>query len=199
MKQIAAHRVTNLNVVDPGVDELFSDGRKALILYSDPPWGEGNTKYWATMATKMTGKPHASVGYEALIGRIFDLIGKRVKGHVFIETGLRWEDDTLRRMALVGLRNVERTSLRYGGGLENILLFGSFAGGRADLSRLTGKSGAKVAEEAIAPLAVPGEILFDPCCGMGYSARAALLHGMEFRGNELNAKRLEKTIARLAT
>jgi hypothetical protein len=37
----------------------------------------------------------------------------------------------------------------------------------------------------------------DPCCGLGYTARYAVEHGMAFYGNELNAKRLEKTIEKL--
>ena len=39
-------------------------------------------------------------------------------------------------------------------------------------------------------------IVLDPCCGMGYSAQAALDYGFSFRGNELNRKRLDKTLAR---
>jgi hypothetical protein len=196
VKIVGPHRVTNLNIIHPGVNELFDDGRKASILYSDPPWGEGNTKYWATMARK-TGQNVETVTYEALIGRIFDLVAKFVSEHVFIETGLRWKNDTLERMARVGLKNIEATDLTYGGGFQNALLFGSFVGGVGDLSRVKGMAGGKVAELAIQSLAREGDILFDPCCGMGYSARAALLNGMQFRGNELNAQRLQKTIARL--
>jgi hypothetical protein len=33
---------------------------------------------------------------------------------------------------------------------------------------------------------------------MGYTAQAAIDNGLAFRGNELNAKRLEKTVARLS-
>ena len=50
---------------------------------------------------------------------------------------------------------------------------------------------------AVAPFAVPGGIILDPMCGMGYTAEAAKSNRMRFRGNELNQHRLDKTIARL--
>jgi DNA modification methylase len=40
-------------------------------------------------------------------------------------------------------------------------------------------------------------IVLDPMCGMGYTAQATVDAGLSFRGNELNQKRLEKTIKRL--
>lgn len=201
MRYIGPHRVTCLSVDDAGVGCLFDDGRKAEILYSDPPWGDGNVKFWATKASKDTGKAVAAISYDTLVDAFFKLIAKFVTGHVFIETGLRWEADMVERMERVGLRNLERVQLQYRSGgkfYPNVLLFGSFIGGVAALTRLEGCYGADVAADAVAPLARTGEILFDPCCGMGFSARAALRNGMEFRGNELNPVRLEKTIARLS-
>ena len=50
---------------------------------------------------------------------------------------------------------------------------------------------------AVMPFAKPGKIILDPCCGMGYTAEVAIKSRMRFRGNELNMKRLEKTINRL--
>ena len=200
MKQIGPHRVTNLSIDRPQVSDLFNDGAKADILYSDPPWGDGNVKFWATKASKDTGRPVQAISYDALVTAFFDLIAKHVSGHVFIETGMRWADDMTARMLAIGLHNLETVRLQYrsGGKLyPNVLLFGSFLDGHAGLSKLEGQYGARVARDAIALLAQEGGILFDPCCGMGYSAAAALAHGMQFRGNELNPVRLEKTIARL--
>ena len=37
----------------------------------------------------------------------------------------------------------------------------------------------------------------DLCCGMGYTAQACIDNGLTFVGNELNKKRLGKTINRL--
>ena len=41
------------------------------------------------------------------------------------------------------------------------------------------------------------DVVLDPMCGMGYTAQATAGMGLTFRGNELNATRLRKTIDRL--
>lgn len=49
--------------------------------------------------------------------------------------------------------------------------------------------------------ALPSEFrgaVFDPCCGKGYTARAAVAAGMKFRGIELNPKRAAVTIGWLS-
>lgn len=193
-----AHRVQCGNILDPDVDYMFSDGRKARVFYCDPPWGDAMMKLFATMATKDTGIKFDPSGYEALEARMFQLIERHVYGHVFIETGLRWEAGITARMQALGLKSLSSVKLRYGQRGENVLLYGTFlAGTPVRLSPLAGMKGPPVPVSAIAQCSAPGEIVFDPCCGLGLSARAARLNGMEFRGNELNPKRLDRTIARL--
>jgi len=41
------------------------------------------------------------------------------------------------------------------------------------------------------------QIVLDPMCGMGYTAQATVDRGICFYGNELNEKRLGKTVKRL--
>lgn len=202
-QRIGKHRVTNASVESPVVDLLFDDGRKADVLYSDPPWGDGNVGYWATKASKDTGEPVPRITYEALISRIFGLIRSHVAGYVFIETGFRWEEDTRARMAQAGVREVDSVTLKYRSGskwLENVLIAGTIGGGMDHVLALTavaGGHGPAVARECIARTVSPGGIVLDPCCGMGYTAQAAVDAGAEFRGNELNPVRLAKTIRRL--
>ena len=45
---------------------------------------------------------------------------------------------------------------------------------------------------------IDAQIILDPMCGMGYTAQATVDRGISFRGNELNKKRLDKTIKRLS-
>lgn len=201
MQVIAPHRVTNLNIVDPGVDELFNDGRKADIFFSDPPWGDGAIKMFTAMARKNGGQEFSSIAYEDMLSRIADLIQEHVTGHVFLETGLRWEDSNQRMMESIGLTGINRVELLYKSGgkmLPSVLLSGGFNGSSVALSDLHHASGAGVAVECIRRVTRPGGIVFDPCCGMGYSSAAALANGMEFRGNELNPARLAKTVKRLS-
>lgn len=198
MKCIGPHRLTNLNIIDPGVDELFSDGRKADILYCDPPWGDAAVKMFATLARK-AGETVDVIPYDALVTRLFELIEQHVSGHAIIETGLRWQKNMMRRMSTAGLQNIEARHVVYGNrNMVSTIIFGTFTGAASPLSAVEGMKGGKVAELVVAQLAAPGGIVFDPCCGMGFSATAALAHGMEFRGNELSAARLAKTLKRLS-
>ncbi len=44
---IGKHTVSNEDVQAVNFSELLG-GEKAHILYTDPPWGDGNMKYWCT-------------------------------------------------------------------------------------------------------------------------------------------------------
>jgi hypothetical protein len=200
-EEFGPHRVSQGCITGGQVDALFDDRAMAWAIYGDPPWGEGNTKFWNTKARKDTGDEVPLVTYDRLIERWFDLASRYVLEHAFVETGLRWEDDTRERMAAAGFKGIRAVRLQYRSGnkmLPNILLHGSRTGKVIGLSALHDLSGYAVPRTAIEMIASPGEIVFDPCCGLGYSAQAALDNGMVFRGNELNPVRLEKTKRRLA-
>lgn len=197
-RAVGPHLVSCESITSFEVDKLFDDGRLADIFYCDPPWGEGAMKMFATMAEKK-GETVQRETYDVLEARMFQLAKNYAKDHVFIETGLRWEDRVIDGMKQIGLTGIETVRIVYGGkDLGNVLLHGSLSGTLVDLDRVQGMKGGKVSVEVIRPVAVPGGILFDPCCGLGYSAKAALAYGMNFRGNELSQARLNKTIKALS-
>lgn len=43
IQTIGPHKVTNASVEQPEVDQMLV-GERVSILYSDPPWGDGNLK-----------------------------------------------------------------------------------------------------------------------------------------------------------
>jgi len=204
MQTIGRHAVTNQSIEHAEVDDLLASlmGRKVSVLYSDPPWGDGNMKYWVTMNKKMTGRDCKPLTYEQLLSRIFGFIHWHVDGHVFIETGVRWGDMLARRFVNEGLFGVSVFNLRYASGstlLQNSLVFG----GTAQRHKFEGLDpcpyrGADLVRRVVGHVKNPGGIVFDPCCGMGYTARAAIASGMDFIGNEFNAARLAKTVAILS-
>jgi hypothetical protein len=193
VRLIGPHKITNVSVEEPLVDEMLR-GERVNVLYSDPPWGGGNLSYWVTMNRKMSGREYKALTFEALIARFAELIGRYVDGHVMIETGLRWEDQVKEQLAPV-VKRPRSFRLVYGKGTENVLIAGVT---RPDLPDMpfdpSGMHGAAVSRDCVASVAVPGGIVLDPCCGMGYSARAAIAAQMKFRGNEFNPVRLQKTI-----
>ena len=201
MKEIGPHRITCASVESPLVDEMLR-GKKAAVLYSDPPWGDGNAKFWATINKKMTGKVFAPLTYEQLLNRIDQLVEKHVHGRVFIETGPRSVDQLAARFA-GKYHNVGKTALSYKGGgeiypcwLVSATTTPSLPPFHVEQLLGVGGTGAKTVLEWIVAHdhLSGGSIVLDPFCGMGYTARAAVHVGMTFYGNEFNEKRLGKTL-----
>lgn len=197
IKQIGVHRVSDACITSNQVDELMA-GMRARVLYSDPPWGDGNLKYWATINERMTGRRFSPLTYSQLLSRLKDLIQRYVTGHVFIETGKRFVDRALADFKPV-INRAHAYKIKYRSGsrfIENYLIHGwtNDSGAAPFDFDPTGMAGYSVVERCIHEVSLPQEIVFDPCCGMGYSARAAVNAGMRFFGNEFNTARLEKTI-----
>lgn len=197
IEKIGHHAVSHASVEKANFKKLLN-GEKAHIMYTDPPWGDGNMKYWVTINKRHTGANHTPLTYKQLIKVIKDVIVNHVDGYVFLETGNQWLSETVEDLKDV-LFNVQHFSLTYKSGskvLTNPVIIGTT---RPDLelpksiSKVEGALDEKSLEIAIPILAKEGAILLDPCCGMGNSARAAIDNGMRFVGNEFNAKRLEKT------
>lgn len=203
--QIGKHRVQHGDVTK-GIDRLMA-GDKADIIYSDPPWGGGNIKYWATMNRKMTGQWVEPSPLEEFLEAIFGIIQKYAAGYVAIEYGVRWRGDIQERAAAIGLQPLEVIGVVYDSknlplDLHLFSVDGSpLPPGYAD--SVAGTKGYECVRRAFGPLADvalarnPEAIALDPCCGMGYTAQASKDFGLAFRGNELNAARLQKTIDRL--
>lgn len=74
------------------LDDLMGSNLVDFV-YSDPPWGEGNLKYWQTMNLKMNpGTLRRDVSLSSFLDRIFDVYLRYTKENalIFIEYGQRW-------------------------------------------------------------------------------------------------------------
>tara|TARA_R110000824_G_scaffold10380_7_gene45879 strand:- start:899 stop:1528 length:630 start_codon:yes stop_codon:yes gene_type:complete len=198
--EIGKHIVSNEDVQNVDFNKLLK-GSKAHILYTDPPWGDGNMKYWCTLNKRHTGQEIEAMSYKTLIKIIKDMIKNHVDGYVFLETGNQWLDETLEDIKDV-IYNQKVYSLRYKSGsklLTNPVIVGTTNPNLVlpNLDALEGAIDEHSLKIAIPLLAKEGAILLDPTCGMGNSARSAIQNKMRFVGNEFNSKRLEKTIKSL--
>lgn len=203
VQNINGHVVRCGDIYDD-LDELF-EGQKVDIMYSDPPWGEGNLKFWQTMNHKMTGAEKKEVDLNSFINRVCDVAANYVKkgGLVFIEYGCKWNDSFIEVAGQHGLKLAGKTEMLYGNPKRPLML-NIFTNGDSDfvaskeyLDGIYHKHGFASLEAALGPVAEKGMKILDPCCGLGYTAKFAVKHGLTFYGNELNAKRLESTIERL--
>lgn len=162
---------------------------RATVVYSDPPWGEGNLRYWRTAAGDSL-RPR----WEDFRGQWCASVAAAIEpgAPVFVEMGERWADDFVAALAAVGIVVTRRWTVQYGHPPRpNVLLYaGPVLPAGFDPSALNGPA---LPRACVAAVARPGTIVLDPCCGKGYTARAAVLAGMHFRGVELNAERLAVT------
>jgi len=190
-----------------GIDALM-DGDAADIFYSDPPWGQGNLKYWSTINKKMTGQVMEQPPLDDFLNAIFDLAAHYTQDYLCIEYGCRWLDAIQKHATDRGFTPLVVVDIQYRSGAKMLPLhLHVFSKGGMPLppgyvASVAGTHGYDCIAKAVKPLAEmvkkksSDPIIMDPCCGMGYTARCALEFGLDFRGNELNEKRLAKTIAR---
>lgn len=190
-------------------DLMYSDinlilrGEKVNFMYSDPPWGDGNLKYWQTINKKMTGAPTNPVNLKSFLDIIFSIARDHVTEITWMEYGIRWRgmiDDYSERYSLLKLARIESFYMSGNRLLPLDLYVFSKKPRVIDqdyVDSVAGRHGISTVRSAITPYAVPGKKILDPCCGMGYTAQVAVDNQMIFYGNELNAERLKKTIKRL--
>lgn len=201
--QIGPHRVQHAPIID-GLAKLM-DGGLASLVYSDPPWNSGNLKYWQTINKRHTGVEPETVDLDDFLTDFFQEIVTYTTDDamIIIEFGQSLREELITLARSFGLISHGVAQAIYGSRKNPLPLdvhFFSRRPGKLSIpakAAIYGTMGFLTLRKAAAPLARPGEIILDPCCGMGYTARLALETGMIFRGNELNRKRLQKTIDRL--
>ena len=190
IKIIGKHKVScnSIELVD---FNSFLDGKKARVLYTDPPWGDGLMKMFATMNKKMTGKT-GNITFSRMLDSLISIIKNNVDGYVFIEMGRNFGEETLSIIEPY-LYNVKLHIVVYGKG-TSVLISGTT---RSDLELdidLNGLSGLEIINKSLRGLVKPNDIVLDPMCGLGLTAKIVKKLGCSFYGNEMNEARLLKTI-----
>lgn len=176
--------------LNPKNADLALGGLRADIVYSDPPWGPGNLRYWRTH----NGETDAVVNWNQFLRTFCKMVKDSIKpdAHVFVEMGVRWVDQLAEVMAEHGINELERWTCVYSAQkLPNVLWH---AGPHKLTVDPTGLGGVKMTNMVLESVAQKGALVFDPCCGKGMTARCAVRNGMRFAGVELNPKRAGVTI-----
>ena len=200
--QVGPHRVRHGDVYDD-LGELLC-GNKADYFYSDPPWGEGNLKYWQTMNHKMNGAEKKDVNLATFLDRVIEVSIDHTTDDavIFFEYGCRWHDQFCKVAEEHGLRHIVSTEMVYGSADNPVMSIvfdkkGTHKPPEGYQSRVYHTKGYKSLLAVMEPYTASGGSILDPCCGLGYTAKYAVEHNLTFYGNELNMKRLERTIERL--
>ena len=178
------HRITTHDIMNNDLDDLFQ-GAKADVFYSDPPWGSGNLKFWRTY----NGQKGYEVDWMRFINRVKYLCDRHVKGSVFLETGVRFENDVV---SVFGKPQCRYNIIYKSGGkpMPNLLL------GFGEKPKLdpTGKTGFAVPFTVLSSLPSSPQSVFDCCVGLGLTAKVAKKLNMSCYANELNPKRAAQTM-----
>jgi len=178
------HRISIRDIMADDLDALFK-GEKAECLYSDPPWGLGNLKYWRTMNEQ---KGH-NVDWFRFLERIKFLYERHVRGPLFIETGVKFEDDLVKVFG----NAAAKYNIVYGSGskkLPNILLCWGAVPGKSP----AGMTGFDVPYTVLSSLSNVPKSIFDCCVGLGTTAKVCKKIGAICYANELNPKRAARTM-----
>lgn len=191
---IGNHRLLCGDLTKGAVHDLMGHD-VADVIYSDPPWGPGNQQYWHTMNVRGSS-PHTS--WSAFLAAFCQscAVHRTSKAPVFVEMGLRWVDELDAAMSVAGLIAQRRWLILYGPKkrpLRNTLsLYGAPEPSIVMPDPLHGEP---VTQSVLEAVVRPGSVVLDPCTGLGMTARITHRLGGAFRGNELNAARLDRTAA----
>jgi hypothetical protein len=203
VKTIGIHRVKNSDVY-LGIDDLMN-GQAADICYSDPPWGTGTLKYWGKINQKMndTISEPICTDVEQFLDKVLSIAKKHTKGFVVIEYGIKWQDRVIFYAQKNGLHYCTKVQTLYDSRAKKLplinLFFHTEEKKKIDVSKLNNLAGYQVVYETFKLLnaSLSCKKVLDFCCGMGYTAQASIDNNLQFFENELNKKRLDKTIDRL--
>ena len=198
MYEIGKHKFECKSIETLDVGNLLQ-GRKANVLYSDPPWNAGNIKYWATMNKKMTGEEFKPLSFEDLISTIGGIIKNHVDGYVFLEVGIKQAPEIVSQLGDI-IHNAKIHEVLYKGGgkwTPNAVISAStqevYNGFNLDLTG-TKCDGPILPDRCLGNVATKGDLILDPFCGLGNTGKACIKWELEFRGNEFNSARLNRTM-----
>lgn len=200
--QVGPHRVRHGDINDPEL-ESFLGATKADIFYTDPPWGEGNIKYWNTMNRKMNSDviPVPPIQLRPFLDRVLSLAAAYTRGWVVVEYGKRWTEVVKTQAQKHGLHHCGTVECLYGStNLPlDLLVFNTSGVQPINLSSVYHQKGYKCVKAVFQLLTPSGGagVGMDLCCGLGYTARACVDSGLTFMGNELNLARLQETLKAL--
>lgn len=156
------------------------------MLWTDPPWGEGMTKYFHTIAVKETGDdglPYTSC--KQILKKLLSLAD--VNKPLFIEYGTEYREPlTIAQNLGHRVNHVTKATQSRNDRPYAILSFNT------DIEIPDGLIGGESVTYAIH--ALEANTVFDPFAGIGYTAKFVHKAGAEYVGGEFNEARYNKLV-----
>lgn len=163
-------------------------GQPVALLYTDPPWGRGIHRQFRNKAG-VPGEPD----HDALMAAIIGLAAQAESA--LIEMSNRDLDAFLHYTTAARLPLTAKWKITWDRGKKPCVLL-AFQH-RFGMPDFTGLDDAQTPEVAVEHLTSPGELVIDPCTGLGYTAAACAKLNRPFLGSELHPNRVSATLERL--
>lgn len=190
------HRFSCSDIEKENCCELLDIPEKIYMVYSDPPWNPGNAKMWRTIS-KLDGGVGRAVNWDNFLSSLIKCILFPNPEHIFIESGVKQTQEFIEHALKNGFPAYQKTwNVFYNYTHPNRISY--FSNTNTFSGNPWGMKNEPMTRHVFEHLAESGKIVFDPCIGLGMTARMAHNFNMICYGNELNPKRLEKTLLWLA-
>lgn len=161
-------------------------GTSIALVYTDPPWGRGVHRAFRTKAG-LAGPDH-----DALMAAILGLC--TLARHALIEMSYRDVEALIGYATPLGLIERARWAITWDRGRRPCLLLAFTSGPHP---YFTDQDDANTPGIAIDYLTEAGDLVVDPCTGLGFTAEAAARLGRRFLGSELHPNRCSATLEKL--
>jgi hypothetical protein len=203
--KIKNHVLTQGNINDNQLDIAIAQNYPNGIdfCYTDPPWGNGNLKYWDTMNKKMNQVATDQIDQERLENRCVELICKNVKHYAFIVYGVREAESLMAKLRVQpNVTDIQYIEKKYRSGakwLKNCVIAVTLnAAPKEDwtalLTNQDGRAGLHVVAKKFQG---KYQSVMDCFIGQGFYLETFDEYGYNVIGNELNQARLTKAIQRI--
>ena len=174
---------------------LLAAAPPLTLVYADPPWNEGDTKRYRTLARQdsVPGEAHGWRGvFTAALRPAAD---RGLLAYVEMSRpSIGRATDEARRM---GARIHGPWDVHYRPGWTESLMFGAdFRPDGGPVAVIDGPDATTAPVQALS--AHPPGVVLDPCTGNGWTARAAVQLGWVFVGHELTPRRLWTAMRRIS-
>ena len=188
--EFGQHRLSNEPFQQVDYEKLLG-GKKVDLLYTDPPWNEDLMDYYADLQREQSPEPVVgNLTYSEMLSELCRIADEHVDGFVVIES--QAEDATTLAYVKKALHNVEYQEVEYRDYACGIYIGSTSPEYTFDVSlRLT--SGLDTMRAGIKEATDEGDVVMDVMCGKGSVAKAALLEGCTFIGNDFNTQRVNET------
>jgi DNA modification methylase len=189
---IGNHRFSCCDIEMVLLKEVLTIPNNIYLIYSDPPWNAGNAKMWRTLS-KCDGIRGRLIDWDYFIMQLCIQIKVVNPDHIFLETGCKQTEDIINRLNLLGFpKHRDTWQVFYNSIHPNMISY--FSDKPSFKGNPTGMKNEAMTKYIFKNIAKKNEIVFDPCIGLGMTARMAYNFDMICYGNDLNPERLEKTM-----